>query len=136
MAGLGGSVNPPLQPSTKPKMKRSHEPIFWALFGAGGMLLALFGPALVFATGLAAPLGWLPADTLSPERMLGFARHPLGKAVLLALLSLSLFHACHRVRHSLHDLGWSLGRAGAIVFYGFATLCSGVAAALLWRIGG
>lgn len=116
-------------------MKRSHEPIFWALFGAGGMLLALVGPALVFATGLAVPLGWLPADTLSPERMLAFAGHPLGKAVLLALVSLSLFHACHRLRHSLHDLGWSPGMAGAVGFYGLAVLGSVVATALLWRIG-
>lgn len=116
-------------------MKRSHEPVFWALFGAGGMLLALVGPALVFATGLAVPLGWLPADTLSPQRVLAFAQHPLGKLALLGGLSLCLFHACHRLRHSLHDLGWRLGRAGAVGFYGFAMLGSAAAAVLLWRIG-
>ncbi|MEI6722867.1 MAG: fumarate reductase subunit D, partial [Betaproteobacteria bacterium] len=32
-------------------MKRSNAPIFWSLFGAGGMLSALTGPALVFITG-------------------------------------------------------------------------------------
>jgi fumarate reductase subunit D len=119
----------------RPALKRSHEPLFWALFGAGGMLLALLGPVLVFATGLAVPLGWLPADTLSPARMLAFAQHPMGKLALLALVSLSLFHACHRLRHSLHDLGWSLGTAGAVLFYGFAALGSSAAAVLLWRIG-
>ena len=51
-------------------MKRSHEPVFWALFGAGGMLSALLGPALVLVTGLALPLGWLPAEALSPARVL------------------------------------------------------------------
>jgi fumarate reductase subunit D len=116
-------------------VRRSHEPLFWALFGAGGMLAALVGPALVFATGIAVPLGWLPADTLSPQRVLAFVQHPLGKPVLWGLVSLFLFHACHRLRHGLHDLGWRLGRAGSVGFYGFATLCSGVAAALLWRIG-
>ena len=40
-------------------MKRSNAPIFWSLFGAGGMLAALIGPALVFITGIAAPHGWL-----------------------------------------------------------------------------
>jgi fumarate reductase subunit D len=118
-----------------PPLKRSHEPVFWALFGAGGMMLALLGPVLVLATGLAVPLGWLPADTLSPTRVLAFAQHPLGKLALLGLVSLSLFHACHRLRHSLHDLGWSLGTAGAVVFYGFAAAGSGAAAVLLWRIG-
>ena len=39
-------------------MKRSNAPIFWLLFGAGGMLSALFGTALVFITGIAVPLGW------------------------------------------------------------------------------
>jgi hypothetical protein len=38
-------------------MKRSVAPTFWLLFGAGGMLSALFGPALVLITGLAAPTG-------------------------------------------------------------------------------
>ena len=32
----------------KPVLKRSNAPIFWSLFGAGGMLAALFGPALVY----------------------------------------------------------------------------------------
>jgi fumarate reductase subunit D len=36
-----------------PTMKRSIAPIFWLLFGAGGMLAALTGPALVLITGLA-----------------------------------------------------------------------------------
>jgi fumarate reductase subunit D len=31
--------------------KRSNAPIFWGLFGAGGMIAALVGPMLVFITG-------------------------------------------------------------------------------------
>ncbi len=116
-------------------MKRSHEPVFWALFGAGGMLSALLGPALVLATGLALPLGWLPDEALSPARALALAQHPLGKLVLLVLLSTFLFHACHRLLHSLHDLGWHTGRGAAVLFYGFAAAGSAVAAGLLWRIG-
>jgi len=37
-------------------IKRSNKPIFRALFGAGGMLCALFGPVLVFIAGIAVPL--------------------------------------------------------------------------------
>jgi fumarate reductase subunit D len=116
-------------------MKRSNEPLFWALFGAGGMLSALIGPALIFATGIAVPLGWLPADTLSAARVLAFAQHPLGKLALLMLLALFLFHACHRLLHSLHDLGLHTGLGAKIGFYGFAGLGSALAALLLWRIG-
>ena len=38
-------------------MKRSNEPIFWSLFGAGGMLSALVAPILIFITGIIAPIG-------------------------------------------------------------------------------
>ena len=56
-------------------MKRSHAPIFWLLFGAGGTLSALLGTALVFITGIAVPLGWpLRSDLMSYPRMLGFAQ--------------------------------------------------------------
>ena len=37
-------------------MKRANDPIFWSSFGAGGMLSALFGPVLIFITGIAVPL--------------------------------------------------------------------------------
>ena len=37
--------------------KRSNAPIFWGLFGAGCMMAALFGPVMIFITGIAVPLG-------------------------------------------------------------------------------
>jgi len=39
--------------------KRAIAPMFWLLFGAGGMLAALFGPALIILTGIMAPHGWV-----------------------------------------------------------------------------
>ena len=61
--------------------KRSNAPIFWGLFGAGGMLAALFGPMLVFITGLAVPLGLLlPSGTMSYQNMLAFAQNFIGRA--------------------------------------------------------
>ena len=69
-------------------MKRSNAPIFWLLFGAGGMLSALLGTALVFITGLAVPLGWpLPADLLSYPRALAFAQHWFAKGFLFVVIA-------------------------------------------------
>ena len=117
-------------------MKRSHEPVFWLLFGAGGMLSALLGPVLVFVTGIAVPLGLvLPADTLRYDRVLALVQHPLGKLALLAVIALFLFHGCHRLLHSLHDLGVRTGSAGRWVFYGFAALGSVAGAVLLIVLG-
>ncbi len=113
-------------------MRRSHEPVFWALFGAGGMVSALLAPVLVFVTGIALPLGWLlPASAWDHARVLALAQHPVGKLVVLAVISLFLFHGCHRIRHSLHDLGLRGGRAAAITCHGVAIGGTLLAVALL-----
>jgi fumarate reductase subunit D len=117
-------------------MKASNEPVFWALFGAGGMLAALVGPVLVFLTGLAVPLGFmLPRHAMDYATVLGFARNPFGKIALLAVISLFLFHGCHRMLHSLHDLGWRTGSGARIAFYGSAMLATVATAALLLQLG-
>jgi len=84
---------------------RSNEPIFWSLFGAGGTLAALVLPALVLITGIAWPLGLIPDDALSHSRMSGLADSLAGALALFAVISLTLWHAAHRIFHSLRDLG-------------------------------
>ncbi|HZW14571.1 MAG TPA: fumarate reductase subunit FrdD [Noviherbaspirillum sp.] len=102
-------------------MKRSNAPIFWALFGAGGMLSALTGPALVFITGLAVPLGLMFApEMMSYERTLGFAQHIAGKFFILAVIVLYLWHAAHRIYKSLHDVGIHPSPASRMACYGTA----------------
>jgi fumarate reductase subunit C len=54
--------------------------------------------------------------------------------ITLGGLALLLFHAHHRLLHSLHDLGWPTGRWAQLVFYGTATLGSVLAAVLLVAI--
>lgn len=112
-------------------MKRSYEPVPWLLFGAGGMLSALIAPALVLVTGLLVPLGVLPKDLMSYPRVLAFAQHPLGKLLLLAVISLFLFHGCHRVVTTLHDYGLRAGHAAMALFFGAALLATALAAVLL-----
>ena len=106
-------------------MKRSNKPIFWSLFGAGGMLSALCGPALIFITGIALPLGWVPR---AYERAHAIALHPLGKLALVVVIGLFLFHGCHRMYHCVHDFGIHVGPGMKAAFHGFAAL--GTAAAL------
>lgn len=117
-------------------MKRSNAPIFWLLFGAGGMLSALFGTALVFITGIAVPLGWpLPAELLSYPRVLALAQHWLGKAALFAVVALFAWHAVHRIYHSLHDLGLRTGTIAKLACYGGALLVTVITAIALLGLG-
>ena len=117
-------------------MKRSNAPIFWSLFGAGGMLSALIGPALVFITGIAVPLGWLlPRDLMSYPHMLAFAQHWAGKGFVFVVIALFLWHGVHRIFHSLHDIGVHAGSGAMVICYGLAMLGTVLSAGALLVIG-
>ncbi|MEH6651388.1 MAG: fumarate reductase subunit FrdD [Motiliproteus sp.] len=108
---------------------RSHEPIAWSLFGAGGMVVAFIIPVLALITGLLMP-GW-PVETLYPN-LLAFSQSWIGKLALLAVISLTLYHCAHRIYHGLHDL--HVGGNPVLMlllFYGGATLLSAITAAWL-----
>lgn len=117
-------------------MKRSNAPIFWALFGAGGMLSALTGPVLIFITGVAVPLGFLlPHDMMSYPRMLGFSQHIAGKLFILAIIVLYLWHAAHRIYKSLHDVGIHPSPASRFACYGTALAGTVISAFSILAIG-
>lgn len=131
---MSHSANP--NPRRPAQARRSPEPIFWALFGAGGMLSALIAPMLAFITGIAVPLAFLlPADAMSYRNMLALAQHPIGKAILLAVVAFFFWHAAHRIFHSLHDLGIKAGNGARVVFYGSAFVATLVSAAALLAVG-
>ena len=116
--------------------RRSHAPVFWVLFGAGGMLAALIGPMLVLITGVAVPLGLgLPADAMRYSNMLALAHDWLGKGLLFAIVSLFLWHAAHRILHSLHDLGVGSGPLARAACYGSALAGTLVMAWVLIALG-
>lgn len=85
-------------------MAMSNKPLIWLPFAAGGMLSALLLPSLITLT-LLAGLGVLPAEGLSFERIRRFAEHPVGALALLVIIGLILWHAAHRLRMTLQDLG-------------------------------
>lgn len=116
--------------------QRSNAPIFWLLFGAGGMLSALFGTMLVFLTGIAAPLAWpFGPQFMAYPRVLAFAQHWIGKGFIFAVIMLFAWHAVHRIYHSLHDVGIRTGAGAKLVCYGGAMAITLVAAASLLAIG-
>lgn len=126
MSRRGRTVARPLSP-------RSHAPIFWLLFGAGGMLSALIGAALVLVTGILLPLGW-PAGWLDYDRVLDFARHGLVRLALLGVIGLFAWHAAHRLLCCVHDLGIHKTFTVKLIGYGCAALVTVVAAAALLNL--
>ncbi|WP_295849393.1 fumarate reductase subunit FrdD [Tardiphaga sp.] len=116
--------------------KRTVAPLFWLLFGAGGMLSALFGPALIIVTGIMLPRGWgVPANLADYAHVLAFARNPFAKLVLLAVIVLFFWHGAERIFLTLKDM-----RAGNLLVlrlmtYGVAAVLTLATAALLLAIG-
>lgn len=114
---------------------RSKSPIFWALFGAGGMLCALVGTGLVLITGIAVPLGLgLPSDLLSYPRVLALGQSFVGKAGLFFVISLFAWHAAHRLLCTVHDFGIHKTVAVKSVAYGAAFVVTAVTASSLIRL--
>ena len=104
-------------------MARSNEPAFWSLFSAGGMVAAFLIPAAIVITAYMVPQGKIEAENL--RIVMG---HPIARLLLLAMISLPLFHWAHRFRFALVDLGLKKAKLLiAILFYGTAagaTICA------------
>jgi fumarate reductase subunit D len=115
--------------------KRSNAPILWVMFGGGGTLSSLFGPALILITGLLVPLGMMASGTMSYAHTLALAQNPIGKLFLFAVIMLFAWHAVHRLYKSLHDFGIHPGPVPALCCYGSAAVITLVAAFSLLRVG-
>src|SRR5499427_9951950 len=102
--------------------RRPLEPLLWLLFSAGGLLAALFIPALVLLFGVAFPLGWLQPPTHA--HLLALVSHSITRLALFLLVALSLFHWAHRFRYTLYD-GLQVKHLNEVIF----TLCYGGAIA-------
>ncbi|AJQ96278.1 fumarate reductase subunit FrdD [Gynuella sunshinyii] len=113
---------------------RSHEPIAWSLFGAGGMVIALFMPAVIVITGLLMPFVFSDPNAVYQGAM-AMAQNWIGKLFLLVVIALQLYHTVHRIHHGLHDIHVH-GPNGLmlLIFYGGATVLSVLTAGWLLAI--
>ncbi len=115
-------------------MKRTSEPFWWTLFGAGGTVSAFVVPGLLFLTGLAFPLGWI--DAPSYEHISTLVHAPIARVILLAVIALSMFHWAHRFRFTLYD-GLQIKHLNILVAlfcYGTAAIVSLAAVVVLIRL--
>ncbi|MCB1825740.1 MAG: fumarate reductase subunit D [Candidatus Competibacteraceae bacterium] len=101
-------------------MAKSNKPIFWGLFAAGGTVTAFVTPALVLVT-LFAALG-ASMNMFTYESIHAFAGWWLGKLIIFGIILLSLWHAAHRLRVTVHDFGVRADTLVAYVVYGLAGL--------------
>lgn len=119
-------------------MKRlilKFEPVIWFSFGGGFMVGCLLLPAYVFVTGIAAPLGWLPADALAYERAHELGASLAGRVLLLVLIVLPLWNGANHLRHVLLDFGGQArDEAMATLLYGLAAACSVLALIAVVRL--
>lgn len=113
-------------------MAKSNKAIFWSLFAAGGTLAALLAPVLALLFLLLA-LGHAPA-ILSYANLRAFAANWLGALAVFGVVTLFLWHAAHRLRVTLHDLGLRRDRVAAPLLYGMAAIGTLACAIQLWRL--
>lgn len=115
-------------------MAKSNKPVFWGLFAAGGTVAAFFTPVMVFVTVLAVPLGIMEPEVLAYERVHGFLANGFWKLLMFAFITLSFWHAAHRLRVVAHDFGIRSDGVVATVVYFLAAAGTLASAVYLLRI--
>ncbi len=80
-------------------MRRSNEPLWWLPFSGGMMIDALAMPALIIITGFFSVAGLLGANFHT------IVAHPITRAILCVIVIFTFFHAAHRIRFTLQDVG-------------------------------
>ena len=109
------------------------EPFWWGMFAAGGMVAAMLIPMHLFINGLASHLGLAGSDVNGYEAMRELISHPLAKLYFLIMTVMPLYHAAHRIRFTIYELGV---RVSAISYlcYGGALVGTGLAAYMFFHL--
>jgi fumarate reductase subunit D len=107
--------------------KTSSKPFMWLLFSAGGMLAALFAPALVLLFGIAIPLDLVAQPGHS--HMLALLWNGILESLLLVLSVLALFHWAYRFFFVVRDILHIKRRDRVLVMICYASAVAGSTAA-------
>ncbi len=111
------------------KFIHKFEPLWWMLFGGGGFAASFFLPGLLIGVCLFAPLGLFESG-LRYERAYALASSGVGRIFLGGVISLTLWHCAHHLRHLGLDMG--LGAAvPAITSYSLALVGTIITIALV-----
>ncbi|MES2296583.1 MAG: fumarate reductase subunit FrdD [Pseudomonadota bacterium] len=113
-------------------MAKSNKAFFWSLFAAGGTLAAFLAPVLALLF-LLLTLGHAPA-IFSYAKLHAFAASWMGALALQGVVTLFLWHAAHRLRVTLHDVGLRCDGMVAPLVYSLAAIGTLLCAWQLWRL--
>ena len=113
-------------------MAIAKKSVIWGLFAAGGTVTAFLFPALI-ALFLLVATGNVPTG-LQYDSFQAFAAGWLGKIVLFFVISLSLWHAAHRLRVVFHDFGVRKDKVVARAVYLLAAIGTVLTAYYLYAI--
>jgi fumarate reductase subunit D len=86
-------------------MRQTREAFWWSLFSAGGVLSALFLPAIILVTGFVLPFMTGDAPEAAYEQVGGLMSFWLVRLVVFGVIMFTMFHCAHRIRHVLIDVG-------------------------------
>ena len=114
--------------------KRSDEPVWWGLFGAGGTWFAMLTPATILVLGILVPLGIIDLEAMSFNRVSDFVTSFIGALFVIASIALPMWHAMHRVHHGMHDLKFHTGIMGKIICYGIASIFTTLAIVFVFMV--
>ena len=114
-------------------MAIAKKSVVWGLFAAGGTIAAFLFPAVI-ALFLLVATGHVP-DGLQYASLSGFASAWIGKIILFFVISLTLWHAAHRLRVVFHDFGVRKDKIVARAVYLVAAAGTVLTAYYLYAMG-
>ncbi len=100
--------------------RRSDEPVYWGLFGAGGMAIAFSLPAII----LFLIINGFGSNQEAINGFYNLFTHWWSAGAMFVIVSLTAWHCLHRIYHGLHDLTIRTTRLHHYVCYGLAGVIS------------